>query len=105
MPSVTITWHTTGSNVCPICQQLENHSWTFPIGEGALPNELSDPRFGVVWDISSGSEVHHKNKGLYGECKCVISAVFDLHDILVKLQAFYERILIERGGEASAQAT
>ena len=103
VPSVTLTWETMQDDrVCPVCKALEGHQWMFQVGEGQLPTELT---YGSItaWNISSGSQAH----GHKGNCRCSLKADLDLKDILLKLTAFYERLIIERGGETSVpvQAT
>ena len=109
MASVTITWQTVGDDkVCPVCKALEGHQWTFPVGEGGIPNELTAEPVGTVWDVASGSQTH----GHKGNCRCSLQCDLDLHDILVKLEAFYEALVAakegtgtsaeEGGGETSA---
>jgi hypothetical protein len=98
MPSVTLTWETMKDDrVCPVCHALEGYQWILQVGVDQLPNELT---FGstVAWDIGRGSQAH----GHRGNCRCSLKVDLDLKDILAKLTAFYERLLIERGGETSA---
>ena len=100
MPSVILTWETMQDDrVCPVCRSLEGYQWILQVGEGQLPNELT---YGSItaWNISSGSQAH----GHKGNCRCSLKVDLDLKDILEQLTAFYERLLIEKGGEASAQA-
>jgi hypothetical protein len=103
MPSVTLTWETMKDDrVCPICKALEGYQWLIQVGAEQLPNELT---FGsmVAWDTARGSQAH----GHRGNCRCSLKVDLDLKDVLMRLTALYERLLIETGEEPSAptQAT
>ena len=90
MPLLTLTWVTMGdAAVCPICQNIEGYVWVFN-GE-PMPNELTHPTYGTVWNVQQGSEAHGAHDG---SCRCRMQHQFDftlLRD-LVKTKV-YEPIM------------
>ena len=87
MPTATVTWRTQhDDNVCPICQALEGYVWTF---EGQVPDTLTHPQFGEVWNTVLGSGAHehqlHKGSkyGLLSDCRCHVEGhIVSLKDLL-----------------------
>jgi len=89
MVTVVITWATQKDDaVCPICKAIDGYTWTF---EGEVPDSLTHPTYGVIWDIVTGSLAHehqlHKGSkyGLISNCRCHIEPRFDLKELLDKL--------------------
>jgi hypothetical protein len=64
--------------VCPICQALEDYTWTFSEG---VPTVLEHNGM-VVWDETIGSAAH----GHKGNCRCHIHPQFDFSDIKARMQ-------------------
>jgi hypothetical protein len=91
MASLSIIWRTMGDNrVCPICAAIEGYTWTFETGANTgLPQEISHPVYGVVWNIYLGSEAHGKHNGT---CRCHMEPHFDLSELIVKTQALYNAL-------------
>lgn len=88
MPSVSITWHTSLDNrVCPVCKALEGYTWTF---ENQVPNSLTHPQFGEVWNTTIGSAAHEK--GMHGQCRCHIEPKFDLTDLVERVKKLRDEI-------------
>ena len=83
--------------VCPVCQALEGFTWTFEAGKNQLGGSLNHPTYGVVWDITSGSQAH----GHRGNCRCNITHVIDIGSLLERVKAIRSMLLemIPEGGE------
>lgn len=94
MPTVSITWHTQHDDaVCPICKDIDNYKWEFT---ESVPDSLYHPKWGEVWNISTGSLTHehrlHKGSkyGLLSTCRCHVTgkveSLSDLADAIHKLK-------------------
>jgi hypothetical protein len=78
MVKLTVTWRTVGdSHVCPICKALEGRTFTLETGRELV---LTDPEYGIVWNINRGSEAHGKHDG---SCRCHLDDFeFDYTDLV-----------------------
>jgi hypothetical protein len=76
--------------VCPICTVLEGYTWTF---ENAVPDSLTHPQFGEVWNTSIGSAAHEK--GMVSTCRCHIEPKFDLKDLVDKVKKLRDEVKAE----------
>jgi uncharacterized protein with gpF-like domain len=86
--TASITWHTQHDDrVCPICKAIDGYVWTF---EGLVPNSLTHPVYGEVWNTSIGSLAH--SHGTKSNCRCHIIPQFDLKDLADKIRELREKI-------------
>ena len=76
MATATVTWHTQHDDrVCPICKDIDGYIWTF---NGAIPDSLIHPKWGEVWNTTTGSLAHehqlHKGSKyeLISKCRCEV---------------------------------
>ena len=69
--NVSLTWRTLkdGHPICPICQDIDNYTWTFEVGKDTFSTELVHPSHGIVWNIAEGSDVHWRHN-INFQCKC-----------------------------------
>jgi hypothetical protein len=86
MPSLTITWkaligHPTPP--CPICKDLHGHQWVFNVTGEPIPDSLTHPQYGVVWNTTIGSQAHGHQ--VYN-CRCSIIPNVDVSDLKAKIQ-------------------
>lgn len=65
--------------VCKTCEALEGYTWAFT---DTVPDSLTHPAFGEVWNTTQGSGAH----GHSGTCRCHLEPVFDLADLLGALK-------------------
>ena len=72
--------------VCPICQRIDGHTWTFT---DEVPNSLTHPSVGEVWNTAVGSQAHG-HQGF--NCRCRIEPHFSLHDLAEKIRILHDEI-------------
>jgi hypothetical protein len=99
MPSVSITWHTMHDDrVCPVCNAIDGYTWTFT---GTVPNNLTHPVYGEVWNTTLGSMAHatHKTQVIFADCRCRIEPQFDLADVLIAVKKFRDAIKTAKGDD------
>ena len=83
LPSTTITWVAIDdSRTCPICKAINGYQWTFTANQG-IPNELTHPQYGVVWNNTVGSQAHGHQRF---NCRCSITPTIDVSDIKEKIE-------------------
>jgi hypothetical protein len=88
MATLSLTWHAM-HDACPTCKALNGYIWTFKTGSDMFNNLLFHPSYGVVWDVQNGSKAH----GHHGwNCRCRITAAFDLSDTLASAQKLLEDV-------------
>lgn len=94
MAKLILTWHSMcDERVCQICKLLEGYVWVFDTASGEhLAKELAHPKFGVVWNIDSGSKAHGHMRS---NCRCTITADFDLSDLVKKTETIYSELKVE----------
>jgi len=81
--------------VCPICKELEGYTWTFLAGTDSLQaGFLEHPTYGIVWDSVRGSEAH----GHKGNCRCHISFIVEMHDLLARVESIHETVQARLNG-------
>jgi uncharacterized protein with gpF-like domain len=82
MPSTSITWKAVlDERTCPICRAMHGYKWTFTVKEG-VPDELVHPQFGVVWNVSRGSQAHGHQRY---NCRCTIIPEVNVADLKRKI--------------------
>jgi hypothetical protein len=84
MTSLTITWNAINdAKTCPICRDLHGHSWVFAVSDEPMPDSLTHPQYGVVWNTTIGSQAHGHQRF---NCRCSI-ALTDLNmtDVRTKI--------------------
>lgn len=96
MPTVTITWRSSQDNsVCPICKALDGYTWTF---EGNIPDSLTHPLYGEVWNTTLGSLAHDhaghgsKYRSIFSNCRCHIEPRFQLTDLKEKIRQLRDEL-------------
>ena len=90
--SISITWHTRhDNNVCPICREIDNYTWTFTVGGGGVPDFLEHPKYGVVWSVSQGSSAHSKAFHVMG-CRCNIDWAISFGELVDQMRQLEEAI-------------
>ena len=83
MPSVSIIWKATlDEKTCPICRALHNHKWTFNVKQN-VPNQLTHPQFGIVWDVARHSQAHGHEQY---NCRCSILPEVYVDDLKAKIE-------------------
>jgi uncharacterized protein with gpF-like domain len=83
VPSISITWQAhMDERTCPICQALHGYTWTFTMPE-PMPDQLTHPQYGVVWNTTVGSQAHGHQRF---NCRCSIKPEINVKDIKQKLE-------------------
>jgi len=81
--------------VCPICKDLEGYTWIFVVGKDNLRGGfLEHPVHGIVWTVAEGSAAH----GHKGDCRCHITYIVDIQDIVTRVNAVRDDIRISVEG-------
>ena len=62
-----------------------------------MPNSLTHPQFGEVWNTTMGSAAHEK--GMHSTCRCHITPQFDLKDLVAKIKKLHDEVKTETEGE------
>jgi uncharacterized protein with gpF-like domain len=90
MTVIAITWRALmDDRTCPICRALHGFTWVFNVTSQPLPDELTHPTYGVVWNKSTGSRAHGHERF---NCRCGIRASIDASDVLEKAEALKTRL-------------
>jgi uncharacterized protein with gpF-like domain len=84
MPTITVTWNAVmDQRTCPICREINGHTWVFQVSETPMPDSLIHPKHGIVWDKFVGSKAHGHERF---NCRCSIIPHVDVRDIHAKIQ-------------------
>ncbi len=108
MPLTTakLTWHALhdGHRICPICLELDNYTWVYTLGATELSDTLMHPKFGPVWNMSAGSNVHGYHH-MQGTCHCSVTYELDFKDLLERVKSLHATVSASFNIPAEGKAT
>ena len=89
MAKVTVTWHAVmDDRTCPVCMALNNHTWTYEVGQETIGAGLWHEQYGLVWDVNRGSIAH----GHAGNCRCHVEPKIYYGNLLERVRAIRMRL-------------
>ena len=96
MPTISIMWQIKDNAACPICKDINGHTWVYDVSGPPIPDSLIHPKHGKVWDKFIGSNAHGHEAY---HCRCSLIPKIDVRDLQAKVKLMLD--MTKEGAEFS----